>query len=83
MICREGSLYRSGRFHGSCLGCLQVYQERAVRASKACPASHTLSSSLQSFKVTISFLDFFLAAPLLRDWLMPSVNYLSATQCSH
>jgi len=35
------------------VGYLQVYQWRVVRANKACPVGHTLSSSLQNFRVTI------------------------------
>jgi len=50
--------------------CSQVYQWRAVSASKACPASHTLSSPMKNFKVTISVLVislFFLAALFLPE----------------
>jgi len=59
---------RVGRWNGSYLVCSKVYQWYAVRASKACPPSHTLPSSLQHFMVTTSVLFispcFFLAAPL-------------------
>jgi len=42
-------------------------KRRAARASKACPARHTLSSPLQNFGATISSFHLlnFLTAPLL------------------
>jgi len=50
---------------------IHVYQCRAVRARKTCPAAdQTLSSKLQNFKVTMSVLfifSFFLAASFLPE----------------